>query len=72
MKQMWRDAEEVVKRFHVGDTPMDVLAAKAAEAVPVGVTTGIFSAEELLTACPDSILLTSLEGEDALKTFGLQ
>jgi phosphoglycolate phosphatase-like HAD superfamily hydrolase len=60
-----------VKKFHVGDTPMDVLAAKAAGVVPVGVTTGVFSAEDLLSACPEAILHTSLEGEDALKTFGL-
>lgn len=64
-------AEEVVKTFHVGDTPQDVMAAEAAGAVPVGVTTGIFLAEDLMAACPSSIILKSLEGDDALKTFGL-
>lgn len=71
IQQLWSHAEEVVKRFHVGDTPQDVLAAQIAEAVPVGVTTGIFSAEDLTNAVPDAIILKSLEGDDALKTLGL-
>ena len=64
-------AEDVVKKFHVGDTPQDVKAAQAAEAVPVGVTTGVYSAEDLQAACPDSILLKSQEGDEVLKTFGV-
>lgn len=34
-------------RFHVGDTPMDVQAALAAGAQAIGVTTGIYTREEL-------------------------
>lgn len=33
--------------FHVGDTPMDIKAALAAGAVAVGVTTGIFTSQQL-------------------------
>jgi HAD-hyrolase-like len=43
----WHVAEPVVARFHVGDTPMDLQAAEMAGAVGVGVTTGIYSKEEL-------------------------
>jgi hypothetical protein len=71
LQPLWCCAGEVIKRYHVGDTPMDVLAAHAADAVPVGVTTGIFCAEELSTACPHALILPSLEGEDVLKSFGL-
>ncbi|KAJ9505118.1 hypothetical protein QJQ45_009470 [Haematococcus lacustris] len=35
-----------------GDTPMDIQAALAAGAKAVGVTTGIYSREELLAAAP--------------------
>ena len=33
--------------FHVGDAPQDMQAAREAGGIPIGVTTGIFSAEEL-------------------------
>lgn len=40
---------------------MDVQAAAAAGAVAVGVTTGIYTAEQLLAAEPGAIILESLE-----------
>ena len=34
-------------KFHVGDTPMDVLAADSGDATAVGVLTGIYTQDEL-------------------------
>jgi len=53
--------EACVKCFHIGDAPSDVLAAEYAGVTPIGVAQGIFSAEELQTACPAAIVLPSLE-----------
>ena len=36
--------------FHFGDAPQDMRAAREAGVIPIGVTTGIFSAEELESA----------------------
>ena len=36
--------------FHIGDAPQDMKAARQAGVIPIGVTTGIFSARELKTA----------------------
>jgi phosphoglycolate phosphatase-like HAD superfamily hydrolase len=36
--------------FHLGDAPQDMSAAREAGVIPIGVTTGIFSAEELESA----------------------
>jgi phosphoglycolate phosphatase len=36
--------------FHFGDAPQDMRAAREAGVIPIGVTTGIFSAEELNSA----------------------
>jgi phosphoglycolate phosphatase-like HAD superfamily hydrolase len=36
--------------FHLGDAPQDMLAAREAGVIPIGVTTGIFSAEALKSA----------------------
>ena len=36
--------------FHFGDAPQDMQAAREAGVIPIGVTTGIFSADELETA----------------------
>jgi phosphoglycolate phosphatase len=44
------------KIFVVGDTPLDVSAAKGAGAVSVGVATGRYSVEELTRAEPDHVL----------------
>ena len=53
--------EVVGARFHVGDAPMDVKAAALAGAHPIGVTTGIYSEEQLRAACPSATLLKGLE-----------
>lgn len=57
--------------FHVGDTPFDVLAAEAAGVVPVGVATGVYSADELTTAVPEARMLASLQGEGLLDLLNL-
>lgn len=51
----------VTARFHIGDAPMDVQAAADAGAVPLGVTTGIYTGEQLLAAAPNATILESLE-----------
>lgn len=59
--------------YHVGDTPFDVLAAVQAGAVPVGVTTGVFSAADLTEAVPETVLVTDFADlPAALAVFGLQ
>eukprot|EP00892_Ulva_mutabilis_P003181 jgi/Ulvmu1/12864/UM098_0049.1 len=82
--EMWRDRAEMIRiaqkkcssngekveaAFHVGDTPFDVLAAQAAGVVPVGVTTGVFAAEELTSVVPETRMLADLQGEDVLALF---
>jgi len=44
-------------RIHVGDTPMDLQAADGAGARGVGVTTGIYSHDELTAASPGGCLV---------------
>lgn len=54
------------------DTPMDLQAAVDAGAVPVGVTTGIYSRAELEAACPGAIILDDMSDLEAtLRVFGL-
>jgi len=38
------------RMFHLGDAPQDMRAAREAGVIPIGVTTGIFSAQELESA----------------------
>jgi phosphoglycolate phosphatase len=44
------------RAFVVGDTPLDVQAAHAADAVGVGVASGHFGVEELRAAGADHVL----------------
>lgn len=76
-EQSWRDRAELVRiaakraeehfpggitaRFHVGDAPMDVMAAEAAGAQAIGVTTGIYTAQELGEAGEGVVLLDGLQ-----------
>jgi phosphoglycolate phosphatase-like HAD superfamily hydrolase len=58
--------------YHVGDTPFDVKAAKQAGAVPVGVSTGIFTREQLHDAESSTVHVESFtDVASALKTFHL-
>lgn len=53
--------EPVVQRHHIGDAPMDVQAAEAAGAHPIGVLTGIYSEAQLKTACATATILDRLD-----------
>jgi phosphoglycolate phosphatase-like HAD superfamily hydrolase len=53
---------EASRCFVVGDTPLDVAAAKGAGAIAIAVASGHFSAEQLQEAGADHVL-TSLEEE---------
>jgi phosphoglycolate phosphatase-like HAD superfamily hydrolase len=58
--------------YHVGDTPFDVLAARHAGAVPVGVTTGVFTADDLVKAVPETLLVQNFADLAlSLKLFGM-
>lgn len=54
-------------RFHIGDAPMDVQAAHAAGAHPIGVTTGIYSKTQLVDVCPAATILDSLHDIEKVK-----
>jgi len=49
-------------RFHVGDTPNDVIAAEYAGAVALGVTTGIFTREALEDSAVDKGRCVVMDG----------
>lgn len=59
---------EMERRFHVGDAPMDVMAAVDAKAHPIGVLTGIFSQEQLSCACPAATIVPDLTDIDHILT----
>ena len=60
-------------RFHVGDAPMDVQAAEAAGAGAVGVTTGIYTRQELESVAPSAVVLEGLQDLAAvLQVLNLQ
>jgi phosphoglycolate phosphatase-like HAD superfamily hydrolase len=66
------DAGAVKETFHVGDTPFDVLAAKQAGAVPIGVCTGIFTQAQLAEAVPETVHVSSFADLNAaLALFGV-
>ncbi len=53
-------AEGINARFHVGDAPMDVSAAEAGGAQAIGVTTGIYTRQELSEAGQSAVVLDGL------------
>lgn len=54
---------QVSRIFVIGDTPFDILAGQANQAITIGVTTGGYQAEDLMQHHPDHIL-TDLSGLD--------
>ena len=56
-----RPAGGLRARFHVGDAPMDVSAAEAAGAQAIGVTTGIYTRQELAQAGQSVVVLEGLQ-----------
>jgi phosphoglycolate phosphatase len=63
------DARRLV--FHFGDAPQDMRAAREAGVIPIGVTTGIFSADELNSAGAFKVF-SSLKGTDEILDTLLQ
>lgn len=67
------NAGPVGRRYHVGDTPMDIQAAIEAGAVPIGVATGIYTKQQLLDVAPGVLVLDSLASlPQALAALGLE
>eukprot|EP00798_Chlamydomonas_sp_ICE-L_P001639 gene1639-33030_t len=60
VEESWKD-RCTLRHFHVGDTPMDILAADAKGAVPIAVATGIFSKEKLMEVLPAGKKLVMLD-----------
>jgi len=48
--------DDVVDRFHVGDAPMDMMAAKRAGFKGIGVTTGVYTRQTLIDAGASIVL----------------
>eukprot|EP00887_Chlorella_sp_A99_P007702 scaffold20.g7702.t1 len=88
VEESWRDRAELVRiaakraeeslgssvgaRFHVGDAPMDVSAAEAVGAQAVGVTTGIYTAQELHEAGRSAVVLDGVQDlSEVLAVLGL-
>ena len=65
-KQFGLDAGRLV--FHFGDAPQDMRAAREAGVIPIGVTTGIFPAEELKTAGAHKVF-PNLKDTDTILKF---
>merc|ERR1712078_237821 len=62
----------IVRHVHVGDSPFDIKAAELANAIPLGVTTGVFSEEELreVSSNPANIkVLESLSNGEEILSF---
>lgn len=65
-RELFPDGEEITAHWHIGDTPADVQAAVFGGARALGVSTGIFSQEELLEANPKATVVADLADTDAL------
>ncbi len=65
-KQFGLDAGRLL--FHFGDAPQDMRAAREAGVIPIGVATGIFSAEELDAAGAGKVF-PHLKDTDAILRF---
>ena len=61
------DIDNNKKIFLFGDTPQDMKAGKAGGATPIGVTTGIYSPEQLLAAGARKVLPNLKDTDDILK-----
>eukprot|EP00397_Hematodinium_sp_SG-2012_P042046 GEMP01046432.1.p1 GENE.GEMP01046432.1~~GEMP01046432.1.p1 ORF type:complete len:260 (+),score=70.44 GEMP01046432.1:25-804(+) len=58
------EGHSITRRFHVGDTSADIDAAEFANAVPIGVTTGKFSEEDLRPALKGKgVILDSIDSD---------
>jgi phosphoglycolate phosphatase-like HAD superfamily hydrolase len=53
--------------FHFGDAPQDMKAGREAGAVPIGVTTGVFTAEQLTSAGAEKVIPDLKDADDILQ-----
>jgi phosphoglycolate phosphatase-like HAD superfamily hydrolase len=52
--------------FHFGDAPQDMKAGREAGVVPIGVTTGVFSADQLTSAGAEKVIPGLKDADDIL------
>jgi len=52
--------------FHFGDAPQDMKAGLGAGVVPIGVTTGVFAAEQLTSAGAEKVFPDLKDADDIL------
>jgi len=64
------DLDDSNQIFHIGDAPQDMRAAREAGVTPIGVTTGIFSADELDAAGAYRVV-SDLKNGDAIRKIML-
>jgi len=57
------------KTFHFGDAPQDMQAARSAGVIPIGVATGIFSADELNLAGAHKVFSSLKDTDQILNTL---
>jgi phosphoglycolate phosphatase-like HAD superfamily hydrolase len=53
--------------FHFGDAPQDMKAGREAGVVPIGVTTGVFTAEQLTSAGAEKVIPDLKNADDILQ-----
>ena len=66
------DLDDTRRIFHFGDAPQDMRAAREAGVTPIGVTTGVFSADELEAAGAFKVIPNFSDTEQIIQIlFGL-
>jgi phosphoglycolate phosphatase-like HAD superfamily hydrolase len=55
-----------LRAFHFGDAPQDMKAGREAGVVPIGVATGVFTAEQLMSAGAQKVVPTLQDADDIL------
>ena len=53
--------------FHFGDAPQDMQAGREAGVVPMGVTTGVFTADQLISAGAEKVIPDRKDADDILQ-----
>ena len=54
------------RAFHFGDAPQDMLAAREAGVVPIGVATGVYTAQQLTSAGAGKVFSDLQDADDIL------
>ncbi len=55
-----------IRTFHFGDAPQDMQAGREAGVVPIGVATGVFTAQQLIAAGADNVFADFQRPDDIL------